>query len=100
MDAARICCLSEMVLVTFITFLADSAVLLATRCLGKGSIINEIICSLSLIGLNHKKKENQFNILFMKEVIGRITDPANNLLLAGTDPANNLLLAGTPLICS
>ena len=31
----------------------------------------------------------------MKEVIGRITVPTNNLLLAGTVPANNLLLAGT-----
>ena len=27
----------------------------------------------------------------LKEVIGRITDPANNLLLAETDPAKNLL---------
>ena len=38
-----------------------------------------------------KKKINQFNLnnqphFFFKEVIGRNTDPANNLLLAGTPP--------------
>ena len=34
--------------------------------------------------------------ILLKEVIGRITILANNLLLAGTVPANNLLLAKTP----
>ena len=34
-------------------------------------------------------------VIIKEEVIGRITDPANNLLLAGTVLANNLLLAGT-----
>ena len=53
---------------------------------------------------NFCPKQNRFlNIknvfdpkFFWKEVIGRNTDLANDLLLAGTVLANNLLLAETP----